>query len=147
MGKRSSASTPSWRTLSRKAKAAEYAGDKKLATKLRAQVSAMRKGSRATSPSKTAPHSEVVFGLDADAAAYREDAAAALSQALSEAQRVRENMSIRIVCGFIAEVLANEAQHGGLSPETTFNISSFTVLKIVEALKEAGYSPHGKTPF
>jgi predicted oxidoreductase len=89
----------------------------------------------------------VVFGLDADAAAYREDAAAALSQALSEAQRVRENMSIRIVCGFIAEVLANEAQHGGLSPETTFNISSFTVLKIVEALKEAGYSPHGKTPF
>lgn len=65
MAKKSSkASSPSWRTLMRRAKDEDKAGKPKVAATLRQQAADMRKGTRgkakSTSPKKTEPRSEVM---------------------------------------------------------------------------------------
>jgi hypothetical protein len=50
----------------------------------------------------------------------------------------------RIVCGFIAEVELAMRLHRGLPPDMVWNLSSFTVTKIIDALNDAGYTANGR---
>jgi hypothetical protein len=59
----------------------------------------------------------------------------------------REHLRVtnqKIVCGFIAEVeMAMQQGRGGLAPDEVWNLNSFTVCKIVDALNAAGYHAKG----
>lgn len=58
----------------------------------------------------------------------------------------REHLRVtnqKIVCGFIAEVDMAMAQGRGLPPSMVWNLNSFTVTKIVDALNAAGYHGNG----
>lgn len=56
---------------------------------------------------------------------------------------VQQILADRVICGFIAEVEASTAQYHGLPPAMTFNVSSFLVVKIIDALNKAGYHGSG----
>jgi hypothetical protein len=71
---------------------------------------------------------------------YEGERIAEQSFARKSAEELR-GMDEAIVCAFIAEVEMNAALHGGhLEPGSVFNVASFIVAKLVEALKRAGYS-------
>lgn len=57
---------------------------------------------------------------------------------------VQERIAERIVCGFISEVDTCVAQHHGLPPAMTWNLNSFLIIKIVDALNKAGYRATGR---
>lgn len=63
------------------------------------------------------------------------------------ARQRREHLRVtsqKIVCGFIAEVdMAMAHARGGLPPNMVWNLNSFTVTKIVDALNAAGYYGNG----
>lgn len=63
---------------------------------------------------------------------------------MSRLKESQQQIADRIVCGFIAEVEAVQAQHCGLPQQMTFSVSSFNVLKIVDALNRAGYTAGGR---
>lgn len=51
----------------------------------------------------------------------------------------------KIVCGFLAEVDEQmRSHHGGIPPEMTFVVNSYTLVKIVDALNRAGYYANGR---
>lgn len=52
----------------------------------------------------------------------------------------------RIVCGFIAEVELAMTLHRGLPVDMVWNLSSYTVAKVLDALNEAGYTAKGRKP-
>lgn len=58
---------------------------------------------------------------------------------------VQQILADRVVCGFIAEIDTAVAQHHGLPPAMTFNLSAFLVVKIIDALNKAGYRATGKS--
>jgi hypothetical protein len=230
MAKKSSkASSPSWRTLMRRAKDEDKAGKPKVAATLRQQAADMRKGTRgkakATSPKKTEPRSEVMkkawatrrakAKLVADELSPRAEAQAINAvrddwenarQGMTKAmfgdapgrgeivggaehqfaeeiaklarkkggkdaiqnkitQRIvmaraegeslaeipmrkrmveqRQKLDQQIVCGFISEVDDNMRQHGGLPRNQIWTLNALLIVKIVDALKAAGYTGGG----
>lgn len=58
---------------------------------------------------------------------------------------VQQVMADRIVCGFLAEVDCAMQQYRGLPPAMVWNLNSYTVTKIIDALNKAGYRSTGKT--
>lgn len=50
----------------------------------------------------------------------------------------------RVICGFIAEVDAQQHINEGLSPDLIFMMNTFTLTKVVDALNEAGYTRKGR---
>ena len=206
MAKKSSkASSPSWRTLMRRAKDEDAAGKPKVAAALREKAATLRKKTRKpTSPKKTARRSkpavrakENITALHGSprvqAVAEMREAHAAKTAAVTverenaqvdeimklarkkggdvlvmsklgqiedmaryDGKRTAEDASRRlmtemrqkldemIVCGWIAEVNAVEAMTRGIPPETVFQVSSLTVVKLVDALNRAGYTGAGR---
>lgn len=65
------------------------------------------------------------------------------SAALKRLQEVQNRIDERIVCGFIAEVDACQQQYRGLPPDMIWNLNSFTLIKIIDALNTAGYRGNG----
>lgn len=56
----------------------------------------------------------------------------------------REAIDEKIVCGFIAEVDMAQQRYRGLPPDMVWNLNSFTITKIVDALNRAGYTAKGR---
>lgn len=78
-------------------------------------------------------------------AAERAETSKRLNDAVSTAIiDVARRMDEKIVCGFIAEINAAEQQFQGLPPDMTFNVSSLTVVKLIDALNRAGYTGKGR---
>lgn len=65
--------------------------------------------------------------------------------AIKRLAEVQENITERVVCGFIAEVDDAVKFHAGLPRAMTWQFNSFTITKIVDALNKAGYRANGKT--
>lgn len=60
---------------------------------------------------------------------------------LVEAQQV---LADKVVCGFIGEVEFAQRVYAGLPPDMVWSVSSYTLLRIVDALNVAGYSARGR---
>lgn len=57
----------------------------------------------------------------------------------------QQAIDTKIVCGFLAEVDEQmRSHHGGIPPEVTFVVNSYTLVKIVDALNRAGYYANGR---
>jgi hypothetical protein len=55
----------------------------------------------------------------------------------------RQKLDQQIVCGFISEVDDNMRQHGGLPRNQIWTLNALLIVKIVDALKAAGYTGGG----
>lgn len=78
------------------------------------------------------------------AAALYEGRAEADQRATKTLVHVQQVIADRIVCGFIAEVESSMKYYSGLPPQMTWQLSSFTLTKIVDALNDAGYTSRGR---
>lgn len=57
----------------------------------------------------------------------------------------QQAIDTKIVCGFLAEVDEQmRSHHGGIPPEMTFVVNSYTLVKIVDALNRVGYYANGR---
>lgn len=64
-------------------------------------------------------------------------------QHMQQANKTFRRTTEQAVCGFIAEVDHAQRMYGGLPPDQVWPIASFTVIKIVQALNDAGYTSRG----
>lgn len=55
----------------------------------------------------------------------------------------RQLLDRQIVCAFIAEVEAAQTAENGLHPSVVWSVNPLTIVKIVDALNQAGYSANG----
>lgn len=65
-------------------------------------------------------------------------------QATSNLKTVQRVVDEKIVCSFLAEVDVNTKLYNGLPPDQVWTIASYTLVKIVDALNRAGYTPRGR---
>lgn len=66
------------------------------------------------------------------------------SQATATLREVQRRADDKIVCGFLAEVDIAQKIYNGLPAELVWNVNSYVVTKIVDALNRAGYTPGGR---
>ena len=57
---------------------------------------------------------------------------------------VHQDAGERAVCGWISEVDTAMTLHGGLPQRLVWNMNSYLVCRIVDALNRAGYTPNGR---
>jgi len=57
---------------------------------------------------------------------------------------IQRKMADAVVCGFIAEIEMAQRLYGGLPKDLVWSMSSFTAIRIVDALNAAGYTSKGR---